>query len=64
MLIFSMENANKELAAMNSKAPKAVTKSYPEGCPVEGVQYSRLAKQYIRSKRDKYFAAHVEFAKE
>lgn len=61
---FSMEDAKKELSAMSSKVSKVVTKSYLEGYPIEGVRYSWLTKQYIKSKRDKFFVAHVEFEKE
>ena len=46
------------------KISKVITKSYLEGYPVEGVKYSWLTKQYIKSKRDKFFVAHVEFVKE
>lgn len=61
---FSMEDAEKELTAMSNKVSKVITKSYLEGYPVEGVKYSWLTKQYIKSKRDKFFVTHVEFAKE
>ena len=61
---FSMEDAEKELTAMSSKVSKVITKSYLEGYPVPKVQYNWLTKQYIKSKRDKFFVAHVEFAKE
>lgn len=61
---FSMEDAEKELTAMSNKVSKVITKSYLEGYPVEGVRYSWLTKQYIKSKRDKFFVAYVEFAKE
>ena len=58
---FSMEDAEKELPAMSDKVSKVITKSYLEGYPAEGVRYSWLTKLYIKSKRDKYFVAHVEF---
>ncbi|MBP3901581.1 MAG: hypothetical protein J6D53_09075 [Blautia sp.] len=58
---FSMEDAKKELTAMSSRVSKVITKSYLEGYPVEGVKYSRLTKQYIKSKRDKFFVVHAEF---
>lgn len=61
---FSMEDAEKELTAMSRKVSKVITKSYLEGYPVENVKYSWLTKQYIKSKRDKFFVAHVEFVKE
>ena len=60
---FSMEDAEKELTAMSRKVSKVITKSYLEGYPVENVKYSWLTKQYIKSKRDKFFVAHVEFGK-
>ncbi len=58
------DSVEKELPAMSRKVSKVITKSYLEGYPVEGVRYSWLTKQYIRSKRDKFFVAHVEFAKD
>ena len=61
---FSMEDAEKELTAMSRKGSKVITKSYLEGYPVENVKYSWLTKQYVKSKRDKFFVAHVEFVKE
>ena len=61
---FSMEDAEKELAAMSSNVSKVITRSYLEGYPVEGVRYSWLTKQYIKSKRDKFFVVHAEFSKE
>ena len=61
---FSMEDAEKELMAMSRKVSKVITKSYLEGYPVENVKYSWLTKQYVKSKRDKFFVAHVEFVKE
>ena len=61
---FSMEDAEKELTAMSRKVSKVITKSYLEGYPVENVKYSWLTKQYVKSKRDKFFVAHVEFVKE
>ena len=61
---FSMEDAEKELTAMSSRVSKVITKSYLEGYPVEGVRYSWLTKQYIKSKRDKFFVVHAEFSKE
>ena len=63
-MTFSMEDAERELAAMSPKVAKVITKSYLEGYPVEGVTYSWLTRLYIRSKRDKLFVAHVEFGKE
>ncbi len=60
-LTFSMESAERELSAMSDKVSKVIQKSYLEGYPVEGVQYSWLTKLYVRSKRDKLFVAHVEF---
>ena len=60
-LTFSMENAEKEVPAMSDKISNAIQKSYLEGYPVEGASYSWLTKLYIKSKRDKYFVAHVEF---
>jgi O-methyltransferase involved in polyketide biosynthesis len=63
-MVFSMEEAEKELAAMSSKVAKVITKSYLEGYSVAGVRYSWLTKQYIKAKRNKFFVAHVEFAKE
>jgi len=60
----TMEDAEKELTAMSRKVSKVITKSYLEGYPVENVKYSWLTKQYIKSKRDKFFVAHVEFVKE
>ncbi|MBR2265027.1 MAG: class I SAM-dependent methyltransferase, partial [Firmicutes bacterium] len=57
---FSMEDAEKELTAMSSKVSEVITKSYLEGYPVYGVRCSWLTKLYIRSKRDKFFVAHVE----
>ena len=61
-LTFSMENAEKEVPTMSDRVSSAVQRSYLEGYPVEGASYSRLTKLYIKSKRDKYFVAHVEFA--
>lgn len=61
---FSMEDAKKELTAMSAKVSKVIQKSYLEGYPVGDVRYSWLTKQYIKSKRDKFFVAHVEFAEE
>jgi hypothetical protein len=61
---FSMEDAEKELAAMSSRVSKVINRSYLEGYPVEGVRYSWLTKQYIKSKRDKFFVVHAEFSKE
>jgi len=61
---FSMEDAEKELGSMSGNISKVITKSYLEGYPVENVKYSWLTKQYIKSKRDKFFVAHVEFVKE
>ena len=61
---FCMEDAEQELTAMSSKVSKVITKSYLEGYPVVGVKYSWLTKQYIKSKRDKFFVTHVEFTKE
>ncbi len=61
---FSMEDAEKELTAMSSKVSKVITRSYLSGYPVEGVRYSWLTRQYIKSKRDKYFVAHTVFSKE
>ena len=58
---FYMEDAEKELSSMSSKISKVITRSYLEGYPVEGVKYSWLTKQYIKSKRDKYFVVHAEF---
>ena len=60
-LLFSMENAEKELPLMSSRIGKVIQKSYLEGYPIEGVSYSPLTKLYIRSKRNKYFVAHTEF---
>ena len=61
---FSMEDAQKELSVMSGKISKVVQKSYLEGYPVEGVRYSWLTKMYIKSKRDKFFVANVEFSQE
>ena len=61
---FSMEDAKKEFTAMSAKVSKVIQKSCLEGYPVGDVRYSWLSKQYIKSKRDKYFVTHVEFAKE
>ena len=61
---FSMEDAEKELRAMSNKVSRVITKSYLEGYPVKGVIYSWLTRQHIKVKRDKFFVAHVEFAKE
>lgn len=63
-LNFSMEDAEKELLAMSDKVFQVITKSYLEGYPVEGVRYSWLTKQYIKSKRDKFFVVHAAFSKE
>lgn len=63
-MAFSMENAEKEIPAMSESISKVVVKSYLEGYPVEGVSYSWITKLYIKSKRNKYFVAHVEFDKE
>lgn len=41
----------------DSVVSKVITKSYLEGCPIEGVKY-------IKSKRDKFFVVHAEFSKE
>lgn len=62
-LTFSMENAEKEIPAFNDRIVNVQQKSYMEGYPVSGVEYSLITKAYIKSKRDKYFVAHVEFAK-
>ena len=63
-ILFSMENAEKEIPAMSAKISKVVQKSYLEGYPVKGLSYSWLTKLYIRSKRDNYFVFHLEFADE
>ena len=49
---------------MSAKVSKVIQKSCLEGYPVGDVRYSWLSKQYIKSKRDKFFVAHVEFAEE
>ena len=61
-LKFSMENAEKEIPPFSNHITKVVQKSYLEGYPVTGVRYSLFTESYIKSKRDKYFIAHVEFA--
>ena len=61
---FTMEDAEKELTAMSGRVSRVITKSYLEGYLTEDIRYSWLTKQYIRSKRDQYFVAHVEFAGE
>ena len=58
---FCLEEPEKELTSMSCKVSRVVTKSYLEGYPVEGVSYSWLTRRYIRSKRDRFFVAHVEF---
>ena len=60
-LTFSLENAERELPAMSPRIARVVQKSYLEGYPVEGVRYSWLTRLYIKSKRNKFFIAHVEF---
>ena len=49
---------------MSAKVSKVIQKSCLEGYPVGDVRYSWLSKQYIKSKRDQFFVAHVEFAEE
>ena len=63
-MTFSMENAEKEIPNMSDSISKVMTKSYLEGYPVAGVSYNLITKLYIKSKRDKFFVAHVEFGKE
>ena len=61
---FSMENAEKEIPPMSDKIARVDQKSYLEGYPTTGVRYSPITKMYVKSKRDKYFVARVEFARE
>lgn len=58
---FSMENAREELPLISDKICGVTQKSYLEGYPVSGVDYSPITRLYIRSKRDKLFVAHLEF---
>ena len=63
-MTFSMENAEKEIPPMSDKVARLVQKSYLEGYPISGVSYSPITRAYVKSKRDKYFVTHVEFAKQ
>lgn len=60
-ILFSMENAEKEIPRMSSFVTKVIQKSYLEGYPVENIHYNWVTRLYIRSKRDKYYVVHVEF---
>ena len=62
-LTFSMENAEKEIPAFSGRVSNVRQKSYMEGYPVPGAKYNFITRAYIKSKRDKYFVAHVEFAR-
>ncbi|MDD5923047.1 MAG: class I SAM-dependent methyltransferase [Eubacteriales bacterium] len=62
-LTFSMENAEKEIPAFSGRVSKVLQKSYMEGYPVHGAKYNFITQAYIKSKRGKYFVAHVEFAR-
>jgi len=61
-ITFYMENAEDELPPVSRKISKVVQKSYLEGYPVPEARYSPVTKLYIRSKRNKLYVAHVEFA--
>lgn len=61
---FSIEDAEKEISAMSSRVSRVVARSYLEGYPHEKKDYSLLTRAYIRSKRDRFFVAHVEFQRE
>ena len=61
-MTFSMENAEKEVPPMSDRVVSVVQKSYLEGYPVAGVRFSPITKMYVKSKRDKYFVARVQFA--
>ena len=58
---FYMDDACKEMMAMSDRIVKVIKKSYLEGYPTQRTSYSLLTRLYVRSKRDKYFVAHVEF---
>lgn len=61
-LTFSMEDAEREVPAFSDRVAKVRQRSYLEGYPLPDIRYSPITRAYIRSKRDKYFVAHVEFA--
>lgn len=62
-LTFSMENAEKEIPIFSDRIKNVQQKSYLEGYQVFGVKYNLITKAFIKSKKNKYFVAHVEFAK-
>jgi len=60
-ILFSMENAEKELPLLSQAFSTVRQKSYLEGYPVKDVHYSLLTRMYIASKRDKYFIACIDY---
>ncbi len=61
-MTFTMHDACRELPAMSSRVCLVTQKRYLDGYPISGVRYSWFTKLFIRSKRNKYFVVHAEFA--
>ena len=60
---FVLNNAIKEISSWNKDIDVNI-RSYMEGYPIKGMRLSFLTKAYIRTKRDKYFIAILDFGKD